>query len=314
MKAPLAFRRPAAGRRAAVQPPAGTWDDLLAAFLAAQDSPATVSIYRRYVGAFLAHCGHVFTPPTLAAYRASLTDDGRTPGTHGLILASARSFLRWARLHGAVDLTAEQVTHLLPSPRAVVVRPYQILSEGEARAMLAAVADSPRDLALLATLLSAGLRAAECRGLDLPDLITDEQHWSLHVRRGKGAKDRVTPISDEVAGLIRAYLKASKCKLGRDSGALWLATGPGAAGRRLSTRMLAYVVERAVQATGIAKRVTPHSLRHSAAVNFLRNGGTSWTARCFWATATFQRPRATLRISTLGRSAKACRRCPCRQR
>jgi len=99
---------------------------------------------------------------------------------------------------------------------------------------------------------------------------------ALFVDQGKGRKDRVVPIGEEVDGLIRAYLGATGRYLGGD-GPLFLANDRGATNRAkagLSTRAISRIVREIASAAGIsAKRVSPHALRHSYAVRCLRAGG-----------------------------------------
>ena len=63
-----------------------------------------------------------------------------------------------------------------------------------------------RDKALILVMLGAGLRVSEVEGLDCSDIVTIDGEPVIHVRKGKGNKDRLVPISDEVLEAIHHYL------------------------------------------------------------------------------------------------------------
>jgi site-specific recombinase XerD len=141
--------------------------------------------------------------------------------------------------------------------------------------MLAAA--GTRERALLGVLLGAGLRVAEAAALSISDIIEDHDgDVSLFVVLGKGRKDRIVPIRPEVDALLRRYLVESGRHLG-DEGRLFLASDRGAASRTtvgVTTRTLSRLVTELAETAGIsAKRVTPHSLRHTYAIRCLRAGG-----------------------------------------
>src|SRR5207245_7365319 len=92
---------------------------------------------------------------------------------------------------------------------------------------------TPRGLrkrALVELVYSAGLRSAEAVGLDLGDI--DFEQELVHVREGKGAKDRIVPLGEEAAHLVSLYLHRARPELARGAdNALFLS----ARGRRLDT-------------------------------------------------------------------------------
>lgn len=281
---------------------AGTsWPVVLDAYLAtAVDSDHTRRAYRRHVTAALEWCGvptlAELTGSALAAYRAYVTSLSVAPASQAQALAALRSFLTWSRTMGAHALPGDVMQVALRTPRATVLRPYHVLSDAEIARVLGA-ADTPRDRALLAVLLGAGLRAAEVCSLDVRDVQEDGDGGTvLLVRQGKGRKDRSVPVQPDVARLVRAYLAAAGRRLG-DEGPLFRAHDRAAHrrgeqrrregdhhrrdlrdrqrdDRRLSTRAVGYLVQRVTAAAGVeAKAISPHSLRHSFALRALRHGG-----------------------------------------
>jgi len=112
-----------------------------------------------------------------------------------------------------------------------------------------------RNRALIELVYSAGLRSAEAVGLDLGDV--DFEQELVHVREGKGAKDRIVPLGEEAAQLVSLYLHRARPELARGAeNALFLS----ARGRRLDTSTLRRLVPH------------PHRLRHSFATHLLEGG------------------------------------------
>lgn len=118
-----------------------------------------------------------------------------------------------------------------------------------------------RNRCLLRVALEAGLRASELTHLrpEHLDMLT----CRLVVREGKGAKDRVLWISDDLRDLIGRWLE-------RRPGSLWLF--PTRDGAQLDTRYLRTMVKHYALKAAIseAERVTPHVLRHTFATDLLR--------------------------------------------
>jgi integrase/recombinase XerD len=112
-----------------------------------------------------------------------------------------------------------------------------------------------RNRALIELVYSAGLRSAEAVGLDLGDV--DFEQELVHVRSGKGAKDRVVPLGEEAAHWVARYLRDARPSLARGANdALFLS----ARGKRLDTSTLRRLVPH------------PHRLRHAFATHLLEGG------------------------------------------
>jgi site-specific recombinase XerD len=112
-----------------------------------------------------------------------------------------------------------------------------------------------RNRALLELVYSAGLRSAEAVGLDLGDVDFEQEH--VHIRNGKGAKDRIVPLGEEAAHWVARYLHEARPRLARGAiDALFLS----ARGRRLDTSTLRRLLPH------------PHRLRHSFATHLLEGG------------------------------------------
>jgi integrase/recombinase XerD len=114
---------------------------------------------------------------------------------------------------------------------------------------------------LLGTIYGCGLRCAEVRQLAIAD--ADLQRGMLHVKNGKGGKDRYVPLGDMLMRGIAKYLQAERPQQ-------WLFEGTN--GGCLSQRGTQWVVSQAVKKAGIIKEVSTHTLRHTYATHLLEQG------------------------------------------
>ena len=118
-----------------------------------------------------------------------------------------------------------------------------------------------RDRALFDLLYSTGLRVGEAVGLDARDF--DRERREVRVL-GKGGKERVVPVPEKACGSLDAYLEVR-----RRPGILAEPLFLNARGGRLSDRGVRKILNRRLLELGIARRATPHTLRHSYATHLL---------------------------------------------
>ena len=123
-----------------------------------------------------------------------------------------------------------------------------------------------RDVAMLEVLYSSGLRVAELCGLDRDGI--DEARGLLRVR-GKGDRERSTPLGDPARKAIEAWLGVRSVLAGPDAGA---AVFLGARGSRIDPRVVRRVVHAALDAVPDAPSLGPHGLRHAMATHLLEGG------------------------------------------
>lgn len=153
-----------------------------------------------------------------------------------------------------------QTTRSLPRPRKERRLPV-VLSTEEVRRLLEAI-DNPRHRAILMLLYSAGLRVGEVVRLRARDL--DPSRRAIHIRGGKGRKDRYTLLSDTAWAAVRRFVAGAE----PDE---YIFPGPNS-NRPLSVRSVQRVVHEARRRAGINKALTPHTLRHSFATHLLESG------------------------------------------
>jgi len=258
----------------------------LAAALALGRARGTVAYRRVYLAQLVAWLhergittAQRVTPAILEEYLAHLrgrvTDYNRpapSPLSVKTLAAEAsvlRSFFAWlAKRHLVLFNPAE--TLVLGDRTAPL--PKTVLTESEVQALLAAPkldAVGVRDRAILETLYSTSLRRAELCGLDLYDL--DAAGELVRVRQGKGRKDRYVPVGAHALAALRRYIHHARPGLAAapKEPALFVAAFTG---RRLNVKTLNLLVRKHGEAAGIAKRVTPHVLRHTCATHLLQGG------------------------------------------
>ena len=115
---------------------------------------------------------------------------------------------------------------------------------------------------LLTLMYSAGLRIAEVCNLKQADI--DFDRMQIHIRRGKGDKDRYVPLSKMMARGLQKYYAAENPKT-------WVFNGKEY-GSPLSKRGVQWVMRTTRTASGIEKKITCHTLRHSYATHLLEDG------------------------------------------
>ena len=137
-----------------------------------------------------------------------------------------------------------------------------ILSPEEVLRVFAAIR-SVKYKAIIATAYAAGLRISEVCGLRLADI--DSQRMRIHVRSGKGKKDRYVILGESLLALLRQYYQEV-----RPQGEYLF---PGHKPQRpLCTTAVNQVLRKVLRETSLAKRVTMHTLRHCFATHLLEAG------------------------------------------
>ena len=144
-----------------------------------------------------------------------------------------------------------------------------ILSREEVHTILQCVR-LPRYRACLSTIYACGLRLQEGTHLQVPDI--DSARMLVHVRTGKGAKDRYVPLPQATLALLRQYWTTHRHPV-------WLFPAPGRSGLGMSTastpmprNSVQDAFRAALKASGIHKRASVHTLRHSWATHLLEAG------------------------------------------
>ena len=163
------------------------------------------------------------------------------------------------------------IAFVLNTPRSKVEKPYEVLSEAERRRFLDA-AHRPREKALASLALGAGLRVSELVSVRVGDFSQAEAGgWWLHVKMGKGRKDRLVPLASSVVVAVKAWVLASGRSLRRktDRESYLFRTRQS---ERMTSERARQLVKALAHEAGIEKPISPHSLRHTMAIETLRAG------------------------------------------
>jgi site-specific recombinase XerD len=209
-----------------------------------------IARFARYFNASPARLG----PEQVRAFLVHLVQERRVSLSQYKQTRSALRFLY------RVTLGRDDVPESIPpvkQPRTLPV----VLSPDEVVRFFAAIRNI-KHRAILMTAYAGGLRVSEVAALRVTDI--DSQRMVIHVRRGKGQKDRYVMLSPRLLEMLRMYWKAVRP---RDF------LFPGAnLDRPITTASVQKVCQRARKAAGMGKNITAHTLRHSFATHLLEAG------------------------------------------
>ena len=218
--------------------------------------------YLRDIGrlaTFLGRSPDTATADDLRRFQIEQQEGGVPVPTMNSIVSALRFF--FTHTVDRPDLARKLVR--LAHPRKLPV----VLSRDEVARLLNATT-CLKHQAALSVAYGAGLRVAEVSTLKVADV--DSERMLLRIERGKGGRYRNAMLSQDLLLLLRQWWK-----VGRQQGVMhrdgWLFPGQHSM-KPISTRQLYRVVIEAAQAADIAKRVGPHTLRHSFATHLLNHG------------------------------------------
>lgn len=220
-------------------------------------SPRTQAIYIAMVARFAAHFGQSpdqLTAEHIRTYLVHLVDNRRVSWSlFNQTVCALRFFYR-------VTLDRGDLVPHIPFPRAEKKLPT-VLSPEEVARLLRAVPHA-KHRAVLTTVYAAGLRISEAVALQVRDI--DSERMVIHVRHGKGHKDRTVMLSPQLLTLLRAYARRVRPRE-------WLFPGRRP-DRPLDLSAVQRACAQACRAAGLGKRATVHTLRHSFATHLLEAG------------------------------------------
>jgi integrase/recombinase XerD len=220
----------------------------------------TIRYYIRTVEDFARHFNRPpdhLGPRHIREYQAELFQKRKlSPGTVAVRLAALRFFyLKTLKKSWSIAET--------PYPKKTRRLPT-ILSREEVAQLLQAARTSYQRI-LLMTLYATGVRNAELTHLKTADI--DSQRMVVHIRGGKGRKDRDVMLSLKLLTALRTLW----CSYHRKS-SIWLFPSNYRKDRPIDTKTVWYACQQAAKRAGIPKRVHPHLLRHCFATHLLEAG------------------------------------------
>lgn len=216
-------------------------------------SDKTIRNYMHANSEFFSHTKKepkLVTTEDIKLFLASQVGEGKSPSTVALT-RSALLFL----FKEVLDMPIKSVkTPKIPKKLPVVA------NKNELDLIFTQLNEKSRLLVKL--IYASGLRVSELVALKINDLELDEGHgW---VRGGKGGKDRLIVIPEQLTQGIKRYLRK------RSTTSIYVF--PGKDGGQMTTRNVQKIVSTAVKNAAISKGITPHKLRHSFATHLLEKG------------------------------------------
>lgn len=257
-------------------------DFLEHAEIAKNQSPKTIENYKHYLGRFSDFAGDInpreITLAMIQKYQLHLNrledDHGENLGkkTQNYHIIALRAFLKYLIKNDYETLPPEKI-ELSKIPERTV----DFISREEVERLFKQVdlksKTGLRDRAILETLYSTGLRVSELRSLNRKQVDLVRKEFMV---RGKGRKPRVVFLSERCVKWIEDYMRTRTDNIEP----LFINYGRGRSAPEIGAdekrRLTAYTIQDMVRRTalhaGIAKKVTPHILRHSFATELLTNG------------------------------------------
>jgi integrase/recombinase XerD len=220
-------------------------------------APRTIDSYVQHVAWFARFHGR--SPDQLdwehvRAYQLHLIKDKAVSWGHFNVAVCALRFF-----YGVTLGRPWPVTHL---PFAKRPRKLPCVLSGSEILRFLQCAQQLRQRVLFLTLYATGLRVSEATHLQVTDI--DSARLVLHVRQGKGRKERLLPVDPTLLALWRTYWRACRPRP-------WLFPGASAT-QPWSAQSVAHVCRRVARRAGLHKPVTPHTFRHSFATHHLETG------------------------------------------
>ena len=254
---------------------------------------STAEAYVHALKEFAAYCHRPpdqLGPKQISQFQLHLLRDRKlAPQTVKQHVAAIRFFfLHTLKRHYPAD-----AFHYPKSPQRLPL----ILSKEEVKRMIDA-ATSLLHRTLLMTLYSTGMRRAELTRLKVSDI--DSNRMVIHIRQGKGGKDRDVPLSPKLLETLREYWRWKKPRV-------YLFPGEakqGSNGDHLTPKAVYHACKGAARRAGITKGIGPHTLRHSFATHLVESGADLRTIQLLLGHASLNHTTVYLHLSQ--RHLRAC--------
>lgn len=253
-------------------------DESISAFLLhlsaeRRSSDHTIRAYRTEISRLQRDLGHASNNPwdTIETddLRRFLADRAERVGRRsiGRTVSVLKSFFAYLRRMGRIEKNPAEPLKVPKYPKALPrALPEATLGAAFGPQLSGDGLRDLRNLALLEVLYGSGLRASESVALDWRDL--DPRRGTLHIRSGKGGKDRIVPTTRAAVETLQS-LRAAQGVSGSTLGGT--AIFRNLRGSRLHVRSVGRIVANFLDQAGLP-HVTPHALRHSCATHLLDSG------------------------------------------
>ncbi len=209
-----------------------------------------------------------FNRQLMMSYLLSLKERNYAATTFARKVAAAKSFFGFMVTEGNIKSNPTENVH---SPKVGKSLPKPI-SLSQVRRLLEQPAklstlEAKRDRAMLELLYASGMRVSELVSLNLGDVDTESGSVRCF---GKGHKERLIPIYDQIAMAVKKYIEETRPHLarGKDEPALFL----NPRGERLTRQGFWQKIKEYAKSANLDTKVSPHTLRHSFATHMLSGG------------------------------------------
>ena len=210
-----------------------------------------------------------FTRQNMLSYLLYLKERGYVPTTIARKVAAGRSFFSFLVAEGAIksdpteNMSSPSVGKALPKP--IPINQVRLLLEQPTKL---STPEAKRDRAMLELLYASGMRISELVALNMGDVNMEGDYFVRCF--GKGRKERIIPLYEQIVKTIKEYVDEERPKLLRSKkdNALFL----NARGERLTRQGFWQKLKEYAKTAGLDEKISPHTLRHSFATHML-NGG-----------------------------------------
>ncbi len=209
-----------------------------------------------------------YTRKQLEQFSASIAEIGFQPSSQARIISGVRAFFKYLLLE---DWIHESPADFLEPPKLGRKLPV-VLSPEEIDLMIATLdrstAEGERNVAIMETLYSCGLRVSEVINLQMTQVHWEEQYVQVV---GKGNKERLVPISPRALKHIELYVNhwRNHLEIEKDSRNLVFLNRRG---QGLSRQSVFLIIKKAALMAGVKKNISPHTFRHSFATHLVEAG------------------------------------------
>lgn len=237
-------------------------------------SSATVRAYRGDLtgfGAWLCEAGigeHDVDAALVRRYVAHLSRQNAATSTTNRILSSLKGYYRFLVRMGEIEASPLDSIRGLRKEQHL---PTFLFEEEISELLQIEGADftSLRDRLIFEMLYSTGCRISELVQINIDDIDYAAGRVLVH---GKGRKDRLVFLGGPARTALRHYLPTRDARLRRMGRREEKALVVNANGRRITQRGVAGIIQKRMMASGVAKRVSPHTFRHTFATHILDRG------------------------------------------
>jgi len=197
-----------------------------------------------------------------------ISEWGFSPTSQARIISGIKTFYKFLLMENELQ---QSPAELLESPKTTRKLPVFLTVE-EIDKLIAQIdrstAEGERNVTMLETLYSCGLRVSELVNLKITDLHLNEDYIKV---TGKGNKERLVPIGDSAIKYINIYRSTVRVHQPIQNGEediLFL----NRRGKRLTRVMIFLIIKDLVKKAGIKKNISPHTFRHSFATHLVEGG------------------------------------------